>query len=650
MAVAATAAVLGDIADVTVITTSRYEDDYRRRAARGDAPLDNCEVLFVEEPDPADVGSYYGFMHLYSARVLERLRERYGARGPDLIEFPDFLGEGLVTVQARRARERFLRDSRVCVRIHTSSEICSVLNGYVDDTFDTKVLFAGERHALRFADRVITPGGDNLGTYVRFYGRDGVAPGAHVPGIVPRFDRRPESPPPVDAGLRLLYIGRLERRKGVHDLVRAATGLRAEGWSLTLLGGDTDTAPLGLSLREQLELAAGGDERIRLVGELGREEVAATIADHHVVVVPSRWECWPSVLIEALAMNRPVLATPTGGMVEMLADPGGGWLTDGCGARALAAGLEGVLEDSGRVEELIETGSPARVYRDLVDESRFRDAYGELIGASPEPVAAERNRGVRPGSRRPLVSIVIPFFALDRFVEATIRSAFAQDHSPLEVIVVNDGSMRPEDVVLKELATRYPIQVVTQHNSGLGRARNTGIRVSRGSYLLPLDADNMIVPEFVSRCLDVLESEPDVAFVTTWSRYIDEREQPLSGLGGGYQPIGNTTEMVRENNLAGDATALIRRRVFDLGHWYSGDLTSYEDWHFYWQLHDAGLHGRVIPERLLLYRVRRDSMIREVGMPHHDRLYGEMRALSLERQMEWVCRNDSAWRPSTRTR
>ena len=90
------------------------------------------QVEFVPEPDPSDCGSYYGAHHLYSARVLERLRELYGNRGPDIVEFPDFLGEGLVTVQARRTYEPFLRDTQIHVRLHGSAEIRSVLDGYVD--------------------------------------------------------------------------------------------------------------------------------------------------------------------------------------------------------------------------------------------------------------------------------------------------------------------------------------------------------------------------------------------------------------------------------------------------------------------------------------------------------------------------------------
>ena len=157
--------------------------------------------------------------------------------------------------------------------------------------------------------------------------------------------------------------------------------------------------------------------------------------------------------------------------------------------------------------------------------------------------------------------------------------------------------------------------------------------------MLPLDADNVLRPAFVRRCLEVLEEEPAVAFVSTWAQFVDEQGHPLEGDASGYQPIGNRSPAVLRENIAGDATALIRKRVFDLGHWYSPDLTSYEDWQFYRELHVAGLHGRAIPERLLLYRVRAESMMRDIGLGQHHRLYGEMTAELREKEMTWESRS-----------
>jgi glycogen(starch) synthase len=307
--------------------------------------------------------------------------------------------------------------------------------------------------------------------------------------------------------------------------------------------------------------------------------------------------------------------------VEMLAADGSGWLTGDVGEQALTSTVEELLARPEQVDELIASGAPRRAYAKLTDRAAFCAEYLEAAATRADATGGAKPSVASRTDAQPLVSVVIPYFRLDRFITDTVRSVFEQEHRRVEVIVVNDGSTRPDDEILAELATRFPIRVLTQENAGLGRARNAGIAQSRGSYVLPLDADNMLRPSFIRRCLDILEREPDVAYATTWSQYVDEHGREWDGID------------------AGDGTAVRRKRIFDLGHWYSPDLTSYEDWQLYRELHHARLYGRVIPERLLLYRVRQESMVREVGLREHGRLFGEMNAHLREKEMAWASRS-----------
>jgi glycogen synthase len=119
-------------------------------------------------------------------------------------------------------------------------------------------------------------------------------------------------------------------------------------------------------------------------------------------------------------------------------------------------------------------------------------------------------------------------------------------------------------------------------------------------------------------------------------RYVDEGTAPFPPPVEGHQPLGNSLPSLDKDNLAGDAAAVIRRRVFDLGFWYSVDATSYEDWLFYRRLAASGFLGHAIPERLIMYRVRGESMVRMLGHKHHDRLLGEMEAQLRAHEMEWT--------------
>ncbi len=631
--VTATAGLLTRVAEVTLVTSGAHRERYEELVAAADPTLpEGVHFVFVDEPGPEGYAPWFSHMHAYSGSVFEALCEAYPDGGPDLVEFCDYLGEGFVTVQARRTFDPRIRNSLVCVRLHTTAELCNVLDGHVGDDFATVATFDAERYVLRHADRILWSGGDVLGTYQRYYGAANLAPAVELPdAFLGRDDATP--PPPGDHGsdegpLRLLYLGRMERRKGVQNLLRAILSVESpHSWRLTLLGGDTATAPLQQSLRAQLELMAAGDERIDFATPVERHEVGDFIRRHDVVVAPSLWECWPNVVRESLMFNRPVLATPVGGLVEMVRPGVSGWLAEGTSPEALAAALERLLADRGAARRLAEDGGPWRVFEELTCPDRLVESYGRLL-------EARSDRAVVPGGSTPLVSIVVPYFRLDALVEDTLDSIAAQTYPNIETIVVNDGSLRLKDAILTKLEQRPGVRVVTQVNQGLSQARNFGVSQARGRYVLPLDADDLIHPTLVERCAAIMEADPSLAYVTPWSRFMSHEGELLSQKGG-YYPYGNWSRLIERNNVAGTCTAMMRRRLFE-DYAYSPDLTSYEDWFLYRRLHEAGRYGAVIPERLFYYRVRADSMMREVALPRVGLLFDEMRALSIEARTRWT--------------
>jgi glycosyltransferase involved in cell wall biosynthesis len=653
---------LSSDADVTLFVSTIRHDDMATPSVRAQSLFDDRDVkiVFVDEPAPEEVGSHFGYMHRYSARVFEALQHEYGSRGPDLIEFQDYLGEAAVTIQARVTRDRFLADTPVLVRLNTTAEMCALLDGYEDRGMASEYLRALERYSLRFADRLLYGGGDIYELYQRLYGARALAPGVRVRqplGAAGPIAWTEEVGAPDGGPLRLLYLGRLERRKGVAQLMKAMSVLRADV-KLTLVGGDTETAPLGTWMRRLLEEMILEDPRgeaiqpwdprardwpteldldyleprIEIIDHLRRADLPALIDRHHVGVFPSLWECWPAVALEMLSRNRPIIATPVGGLAEM-AQPGrSGWLTrSNDDPFELARTIEQVADDRDALREMIESRSPRRIHEELCDGEGVREWYLEVARRG----RLERRRRAHP-SARPLVSAIVPYHALPRHVEDTVASLLAQTYPEVEVIIVNDGSFHISDRVIGRIAARLPVRVAVQPNSGLGAARNFGVKISRGRYVALLDADNLFEPSFIERAVDVLEADPEIVYVSCWSRYIDDRGIPQLGPGAGFQPISNFPEAGDVANVAGDAAALIRRSVFDCGHWYSEELTSYEDWEFYRRLREAGMIGHCIPERLLRYRIRPGSMIREVGFPELERLEREVATHLRSREVAWT--------------
>jgi glycosyltransferase involved in cell wall biosynthesis len=621
---------------VTVITTDLNEPALDTIFPRDHETL---RAIAVPEPQPDELGSWNNLLHLWSARVYDGLRAEFASEPPDYVEFPDYLGEGAVTLQARRTRDPFLADTTIGVRAHTTVELCSILNGSVaSKDFRTTSVFDLERYALANADHFLFAGDEILSAYRRFYGERRIAPSVRVRHPV-GFTADPEtSAPALDAAepLRMLYLGRLERRKGVHNLVDAVAGLPTEGWSLTLVGGDTETAPLATSMHRYLTLAAVGDPRIQVTGPVAHEEVHALIERHDLVVLPSLWECWPTTALEALSVNRPLLATPVGGLTEIVDGGACGMLSRGVAASDLAEAVETAVAQRGELARMAADRAPLQRFGELTDEQSIVDVY-ERLASLPQSRTAKRTQPSTP----PLVSVIVPYFRLADHVEECIESVFAQRYRPLEVIVVNDGSFDPRDTVLERIAESRPVKIIVKPNGGLGSARNAGVAQSRGKYVFPLDADNMVEDGFIERAVGVLELDPEIGYVTAWTRYVDDRGVPLEDGPDGYQPLGNGTPGVDQNNIAGDAAAVLRRALFDR-YSYDEELTSFEDWVHYRDLAASGVIGHAIPERLLRYRVRADSMLRQVGEPHQARLEDEMEAHMRMKGMQWTCTSGSA--------
>jgi len=435
------------------------------------------------------------------------------------------------------------------------------------------------------------------------------------------FDPLPSMHEAPSGGLRLLVLGRLERRKGPQLLVRALRSSERDDWRVTFLGGDTDTAPLGLSMRDWLQAATAGDERFVFRDAVPRSEVGRVIAEHDLVVVPSLWECWPNTVREAYAHGRPVLATPVGGLTELVEHEVTGWLAGAATPDALREALAPLLGAPETVRALHDAPALAAALGRLDDPDRLREDYTRLAGL-PRPAVAPA------WEEPPLVSVVVPYFRMSRHLGATLECIRAQTWPAIEIVVVNDGSFAPEDRLL--LGLDEDVVLVTQANRGLGAARNLGVAVARGDYLVPLDPDDLVEPEYVSACMGAIAACPELAYVTTWTQYMDERGRNLPLPDQGYTSLGNWSPIVDRDNVAGVSAALFRRSAFDAGRGWDVELTSYEDWLFYRDLHHAGLFGDAIPRRLYRYRVRADSMMRTVGLRYVGALEREMRARSRE--------------------
>lgn len=119
----------------------------------------------------------------------------------------------------------------------------------------------------------------------------------------------------------------------------------------------------------------------------------------------------------------------------------------------------------------------------------------------------------------PLVSIIIPAYNAAPWIRQTLATALAQTHSPVEIVVVDDGSTDRTLAIAREF-THQGVRVVAQANAGAAAARNHGLRVASGDLVQFLDADDLITADKLSAQVMALEREaPDRVASCQWGRF-----------------------------------------------------------------------------------------------------------------------------------
>ena len=105
-----------------------------------------------------------------------------------------------------------------------------------------------------------------------------------------------------------------------------------------------------------------------------------------------------------------------------------------------------------------------------------------------------------------MVSIIIPIYNVEKYLQECIESVLQQSLQDIEIICVNDGSTDNSGVILEKFAeTDKRILVINQENKGVSAARNTGLRCAKGKYIYFLDSDDYLAPD----ALELLSSDMD---------------------------------------------------------------------------------------------------------------------------------------------
>ena len=198
------------------------------------------------------------------------------------------------------------------------------------------------------------------------------------------------------------------------------------------------------------------------------------------------------------------------------------------------------------------------------------------------------------------VTVVIPCYNDGQYLTVCIDSVENQDYKNFSIVIVNDGST--DESTLKMLdSLRKKYKVIDIENGGPGKARNSGIKEADSEYILTLDADDKIAPDYLSKTVDALDkSSSDIAFINTdWevfgleSKVVKKKDYDLADLAW--------------ENIVGN-NCLFRRQVWEEVSGYSTNLNGIEDWDFWIKVVARGYKWEYLPYPLMKYRKRLGSL------------------------------------------
>ncbi|MEN3322518.1 glycosyltransferase family A protein [Mariniflexile soesokkakense] len=216
-----------------------------------------------------------------------------------------------------------------------------------------------------------------------------------------------------------------------------------------------------------------------------------------------------------------------------------------------------------------------------------------------------------------LVSIIVPCYKQAHFLDETLQSVLNQTYDNWECIVVNDGSPDNTEKVAKQWCSKDErFKYISKENGGLSSARNTGIKVSNGEYVLPLDSDDIIDANFLSTLVPELRKDESLAIVSCYSLFFDKG---VDNIIYKLKPKGTThLNLLYANQLI--ATSLYKKKCWEeVGGYDESMKNGFEDWEFWLSITKRGWKYKIVEDFLFYYRKSRKSMLVDTIKNHSEK-------------------------------
>jgi glycosyltransferase involved in cell wall biosynthesis len=222
----------------------------------------------------------------------------------------------------------------------------------------------------------------------------------------------------------------------------------------------------------------------------------------------------------------------------------------------------------------------------------------------------------------PLVSVIIPAYNAENYLQFSVKSVLDQTYKNIEIIIVNDGSTDKTIDIAEELALKFnQIKVFNQKNGKQAKARNTGIKASRGEIIAFIDADDEWLPEkleiqvkkLIDLNVDLVYSDGLMIFTNEMLPLSEivtnaKKKYAIESYVGEISGEEGKKLIHRKNRLPTTSVICKKEAIVNVGYFNENKaIQNCEDYLLWATLVNKGYKLYGIPEKLIYYRVHEQS-------------------------------------------
>ncbi|MFT6947574.1 MAG: glycosyltransferase involved in cell wall biosynthesis [Vicingaceae bacterium] len=594
-----------------------FVNDYSVEKEKREKLQNNISIIRFN-PNQAEIGKALGpevRLSLEFANIVEK--EILNSGKPDILETQDYLGIGYYTLQKKLLQYPNFKNLKIVLTIHAPSFLYLEYNQVPHYNFPEYWIGEMEKACIKMADLVITPSN---------YIVDELKSRMQLKEVNPM---RVFNPYKNDWSLEkttsyqkndIVFLGKLTPQKGCIEMMQYFKKMWDNGFKtpITIIGGGEhffypmqEDMIVYFRKKYDQEIKSG---LILFEGNMLPEKLKTRLAKAHVIVIPSIVDNLPYAVLETMAMGKIVLASKNSGHIEVINHKKNGFLFDHSNKSSFEKELTSILNlnklevdfivDQAQkdVEELTNYGTVYSQKKTLLDNllqkpSSRNYPFIEVIEKK------QHTKSFSNQTEKSKLSIVVPYFNMDEYVEDTIQSLVAITYSDYEIIIINDGSTKNNSLEkLNYLEEKYQVKVYHKSNEGLSATRNFGAEKANGEFLAFLDSDDTVSPNYYEKAITVLKEYDNVSFVGCWAQYFGESTDIWPSFNP-EPPYLLTHNMINSSALVYKHSDFVNFGLND-----SKMIYGMEDYDSVISMVKNGCRGVALPEALWQYRIRKNSM------------------------------------------